>query len=35
MGYILDPKLLVEETVPTIADGMRADKVDAVVLVPA
>jgi D-proline reductase (dithiol) PrdB len=35
MGYILDPTVLVEETTPVIADRMRADDVDAVVLVPA
>jgi D-proline reductase (dithiol) PrdB len=35
MGYILDSTVLVEETAPTIADRMRADKVDAVALVPA
>jgi D-proline reductase (dithiol) PrdB len=35
MGYILDPTVLVEETAPVIADRMRADDVDAVVLVPA
>jgi D-proline reductase (dithiol) PrdB len=35
MGYILDPTVLVEETAPAIADRMRADAVDAAVLVPA
>jgi hypothetical protein len=35
MGYILDPTVLVEETALVIADRMRADDVDAVVLVPA
>jgi D-proline reductase (dithiol) PrdB len=35
MGYILDPTVLVEETAPAIADRLRADAVDAVVLVPA
>jgi D-proline reductase (dithiol) PrdB len=35
MGYILEPTVLVEETGPTIADRMRVDHVDAVVLVPA
>lgn len=35
MGYILDPTVLVEETAPAMADRMRADEVDAVVLVPA
>ena len=35
MGFILDPTVLVEETAPAMADRMRADEVDAVVLVPA
>ena len=35
MGYILDPAVLVGETAPAMADLMRADRVDAVVLVPA
>jgi len=35
MGFILDPGVLVEETVPAIAERMRADIVDAAALVPA
>ena len=35
MGYILEPKELVEETAPAIALQMRAEQVDAAVLVPA
>ena len=35
MGYILDPAVLVEETAPAMAALMRADRVDAVALVPA
>ena len=35
MGYILDPTVLVEDTAPAIADRMRAEHVDAAVLVPA
>jgi D-proline reductase (dithiol) PrdB len=35
MGYILDPAVLVEETAPAMATLMRADRVDAVALVPA
>jgi D-proline reductase (dithiol) PrdB len=35
MGYILDPAVLVQETVPAIAERMRADRVDATALVPA
>ncbi len=35
MGYILDPRVLVEETAPAIADCMRQDGVDAAALVPA
>jgi D-proline reductase (dithiol) PrdB len=35
MGYILDPKVLVEETAPAIADRMCADDVNAAALVPA
>jgi D-proline reductase (dithiol) PrdB len=34
MGYILDPKVLVEETAPAIAERMRAEGVDAAALVP-
>jgi len=35
MGYILEPTVLVEETVPTLAERMRRDGVDAAALVPA
>jgi D-proline reductase (dithiol) PrdB len=35
MGYILDPTELVEKTAPAIAEGMRAEGVDAAALVPA
>lgn len=35
MGYILEPRVLLEETMPAIVDRLRADTVDAVVLVPA
>ena len=35
MGYILDSRVLVQETAPAIVDAMRADGVDAAVLVPA
>ena len=35
MGYILEPKELVEKTAPAIAERMRAECVDAAVLVPA
>jgi D-proline reductase (dithiol) PrdB len=35
MGYILDPEVLLSETVPAIIQGLREDHVDAVVLVPA
>lgn len=35
MGYILDPTILVEKTVPAIVDCLRADAVNAVALVPA
>ena len=35
MGYILDATVLLEETTPAMAELMRADAVDAVVLVPA
>lgn len=35
MGYILEPAVLIEKTAPAIADLLRADRVDAVVLVPA
>jgi len=35
MGYILEPTVLVEQTAPAIAEGMRLDGVDAAALVPA
>jgi len=35
MGYILEPKALVEKTAPAIAGRMRAEGVDAAALVPA
>jgi D-proline reductase (dithiol) PrdB len=35
MGYILEPKVLVEKTAPAIAERMRAERVDAAALVPA
>jgi D-proline reductase (dithiol) PrdB len=35
MGYILEPMVLVEQTAPAIVERMRAENVDAVVLVPA
>jgi D-proline reductase (dithiol) PrdB len=35
MGYILDPRELLEQTVPAIAERMRAEHVDAVALAPA
>ena len=35
MGYILEPKVLLEQTMPAIVDRMRADGVDAVALAPA
>jgi D-proline reductase (dithiol) PrdB len=35
MGYILEPTVLVEETVPVLIKRMRLDHVDAVALVPA
>jgi len=35
MGYILEPTVLLEETMPAIVEGLRADAVDAVALVPA
>jgi D-proline reductase (dithiol) PrdB len=35
MGYILDPRELLEQTVPAIAECMRAEHVDAVALAPA
>ena len=35
MGYILEPRELLEQTVPAIAERMRAEHVDAVALAPA
>lgn len=35
MGYILDARELLETTAPAIAEGMRAERVDAAALVPA
>lgn len=35
MGFILEPKELVEKTAPAIAERMRAEGVDAAALVPA
>ena len=35
MGYILEPKEMVEKTAPAIAEQMRAEGVDAAALVPA
>ena len=35
MGCILEPKELVEETAPAIAERMRAERIDAALLVPA
>lgn len=35
MGYILDPRVLLEETVPAIAARLLEDGVDIVVLVPS
>jgi D-proline reductase (dithiol) PrdB len=35
MGYILEPTVLLQQTLPAIVDRMRADGVDAVALVPA
>ena len=35
MGYILEPRELVEKTAPAMVERMRADQIDAVVLVPA
>jgi D-proline reductase (dithiol) PrdB len=34
MGYILEPKELIEKTAPAIAERMRAEGVDAAALVP-
>ncbi len=35
MGYILEPQVLLEETVPEIVGYLEEDGVDAVLLVPA
>ena len=35
MGYILEPKELVEKTAPAMAERMHAERVDAAALVPA
>ena len=35
MGYILEPTVLLEKTVPALVERMRLDGVDAVALVPA
>jgi D-proline reductase (dithiol) PrdB len=35
MGYVLEPKKLLEESVPAMVDDLRANQVDVVVLVPA
>ena len=35
MGYLLNPKQLLDETVPAIIENLREDRVDAVILVPA
>ena len=35
MGYILEPTVLLEQTMPALVDCMRADGVDAVALAPA
>jgi D-proline reductase (dithiol) PrdB len=35
MGYILEPAVLLEQTMPAIAEEMRRDGVDAAVLAPA
>ena len=35
MGYILEPSVLLEQTVPAIAERLRAENVDAVALAPA
>ena len=35
MGFILDPTVLIEQTVPALAAHMRAEGVDAAALVPA
>lgn len=35
MGYILEPQELLERSIPTIIEHLRADAVDVVVLIPA
>ena len=35
MGYILDPRVMIEQTAPAIAERMRQDRIDAAALVPA
>jgi hypothetical protein len=35
MGYILDPRELLEKSIPAIIEHLRADEVDVVVLIPA
>jgi|SRR5271157_288460 len=35
MGYILDPEMLLRETVPVLIRDLRADLTDVVILVPA
>jgi len=35
MGYILDPRVMIEQTAPAIAERMRQDGIDAAALVPA
>ena len=35
MGYILDPRELLQKSVPAIIEHLRAEAVDVVVLVPA
>jgi D-proline reductase (dithiol) PrdB len=35
MGYLLDPKELLEKSIPAIIDGLRREKVDLALFVPA
>jgi hypothetical protein len=35
MGYLLEPKELIEKTAPAIAERLRAEGVDAALLAPA
>ncbi len=35
MGYLLRPERMLSESVPTMIEAMREDRVDAVILVPA